>query len=101
MLSEIYPALGKPSFNFAVIALGSLARNEMSPYSDLEFAILVDNTSERSLHYIRRLVQWLELKVINLGETEIEVLDKGRLSPIKPGLNFDKGGNTPLDKHGY
>ena len=41
ILESNYAILGKPPTAFALIGLGSLARNEMSPFSDLEFALLI------------------------------------------------------------
>jgi len=45
MLQQMYPMLGKPPCEFTFIGLGSLGRKEMSPYSDLEFALLVRDSS--------------------------------------------------------
>jgi hypothetical protein len=73
----------------------------MSPYSDLEFALLVQDSSPSNLNYFRMLVEWLELQVINLGETEIKILNNGSSSPTIRGFCFDDGGNTPLGKKGY
>ena len=63
----------------------------MSPYSDLEFALLVKKNSPRKLEYFRKMVQWLELQVINLGETAIKILDHGYESPVVRGFSFDDG----------
>ncbi|MCE5318089.1 MAG: DUF2225 domain-containing protein [Parachlamydia sp.] len=100
MLNEMYPIIGKPPCEFTVLSLGSLARKEMSPYSDLEFAFLVKDSSEENLAYFRTVVSWLEIQVINLGETPIKILDGGYVSPVDRGFSFDDGGNTPLGKPG-
>ena len=93
--------LGPAPTRFAFLGLGSLSRQEMSPYSDLEFAILLENASPASLAYFKTLVKWLEIQVICLGETEIKLLEKGLKSPVKRGFSYDDGGNTPLGKEGY
>ena len=73
----------------------------MSPYSDLEFALLLRESSEKNLLYFRKMVNWLEIRVIHLGETEFKILDHGHESPTCRGFSFDDGGNTPLGKQGY
>lgn len=99
LVESFYPLLGTPPCDFALLNLGSLAREEMSPFSDLEFAILIPPKSKsETLDYFRKLTKWLELKVINLGETEIKILEGGRKSPVAAGFAFDSGGNTPLGK---
>ncbi|MCE5319465.1 MAG: tetratricopeptide repeat protein, partial [Parachlamydia sp.] len=93
--------LGNPPCEYAFIGLGSLARGEMSPFSDLEFAVLVAKSGPKELDYFRKLVRWLEIQVIHLGETSIKILDHGHESPVVRGFSFDDGGNTPLGKEGY
>jgi tetratricopeptide (TPR) repeat protein len=93
--------LGKPPCEYTLIGLGSLGRREMSPYSDLEFALLVKKNSPENLEYFRKLVKWLEIQVIHLGETEIKILEHGFTSPVRRGFSFDDGGNTPLGKQSY
>ena len=93
--------MGEPPCAYAFIGLGSLARNEMSPYSDLEFALLIQENSLENLTYFRNLIRWLEIQVIHLGETEIKILHHGLASPVFRGFSFDEGGNTPLGKRDY
>lgn len=101
MLSRGFYLFGKPPCGYALLGLGSLARMEMGPFSDLEFALLINENSLDKLSYFRKMVQWLELRVINLGGTVINVLDHGHESPVLRGFSFDDGGNTPLGKQGY
>lgn len=60
--------------SYAGLGLGSLSRDEMSPYSDLEFALLIGDSSPDIVDYFRQMVGWLELQVIHLGETPINIL---------------------------
>lgn len=100
MIEEMYPILGKPPCEFAILGLGSLARKEMSPYSDLEFALIIKDDSPENQIYFRKMVRWLEMKVIHLGETKINILSGGTENPIPVGFSFDSGGNTPFGKEG-
>lgn len=96
LLKDIYEEIGQPPCAFTLLGLGSLARKEMSPYSDLEFVILVPHYEHKA--YFRKLVKLLEIRVIHLGETKFKILQKGNRSPVKGGFSFDSGGNTPLAK---
>jgi tetratricopeptide (TPR) repeat protein len=99
--------------DYAIICFGSLARNEATPYSDLEFGILLreGTDSEENKEYFRVLTRLLNIKVINLAETtprmqhikeleEIGLLGRYSESPTKHGFCFDgnnkDGRKTPL-----
>ncbi|KAI8518279.1 hypothetical protein Bbelb_042960 [Branchiostoma belcheri] len=72
LLQECFDLFGDPPCPYAVIGLGSMAREEMTPFSDFEFAILVDCESKEeksNARYFRVVTNLLHLKILNLQET--------------------------------
>ncbi|MBX9586378.1 MAG: hypothetical protein K2X50_03885 [Gammaproteobacteria bacterium] len=92
---------------YSIIVLGSLAREEATPYSDLEWSILIGEDNDQHKEYFRRLTEVVWIKILNLQETTPRIMDIKELdwffesvSPCKKGFSFDgqmlSGCHTPL-----
>ncbi|MBS4170934.1 tetratricopeptide repeat protein [Neochlamydia sp. AcF95] len=109
LVNQALDVLGPPPCEYAMVGFGSLAREEMTPYSDLEFGILIKEDNDANKKYFRNLTNLFHLKVINLGETILPALNIPSLKAIDffdsitpRGFAFDgagvegKGCKTPL-----
>ena len=66
--------MGEPPCEFSLAGMGSLARKEITPYSDFENMILLESTGddyENMLNYFRWYSVIFQVILINLGETII------------------------------
>ncbi|WP_213156072.1 tetratricopeptide repeat protein [Neochlamydia sp. AcF65] len=109
LVNQALDVLGPAPCEYAMIGFGSLAREEMTPYSDLEFGILIKEGNDVNKKYFRNLTNLIHFKVINLGETILPALNIPCLKAIDffdgitpRGFAFDgagvegKGCKTPL-----
>ena len=65
----------KPPCAFCVVALGSFARGEMTPYSDFEYIILVERQDEKSANYFQKFAMTSYFFIGNLRETTLNTMD--------------------------
>ena len=63
IINECLELLGTPPCDHEVIVFGSLARNEMTPYSDFEWAILTNSEEEECKVFFRNLTNLVHLQV--------------------------------------
>ncbi len=104
-----------PPCDYAFIALGSLARQEITPYSDLEFGLLLEDKANKKTNddnkiYFRNLCRLINFKLLALGETPANILNipmplvggNAVANPILKGMCFDArvhgGHKNPLGK---
>ncbi len=70
MFIDLFDLLGPPpTQNFAFIAFGSMGRGCVTPYSDVEWAILVDDEADKS--YFIKFSEFFSIRLHALGESPI------------------------------
>ncbi|CAH1780766.1 unnamed protein product [Owenia fusiformis] len=99
LIDDCLNVLGTPNCRFCFVGLGSLARQEATAYSDLESAIIFDDT-DKSLEInqlkteFRLIVHYLHFKILNLGETVIPSLS----IPVLNDFNKELAGELSENK---
>ena len=61
--------------SFVVVAIGSLARGEATPYSDLEYLFLMEEKTVDAVGFFERLAMTSYFLIANLGETKLSYMD--------------------------
>ena len=74
--------IGKPPCEYAIAGMGSLARKEITPYSDFEHIILLadDENYKSKLEYFRWYSVIFHVIILNMRETIIPSLNIGSLN---------------------
>lgn len=89
LLNDCYEQLGLPPCEYSILGLGSLAVGSMTPWSDLEFAVLIDQDKPEYKEYFRNLTKLLWIKVINFGETPLSAVGIRCLNNYASGKEAD------------
>jgi len=108
LITESMKLMSKEPPPHAVFCLGSMAREEMCPYSDVEFGFFIEQNTPANKEYFRKLTRLIELKIINLGETKFPLIRPKRIegmvtegsSIVPSGFSMDIGGLSPLGRPG-
>ena len=96
LILDAQTLLGPPPVTWSCLGLGSMSRGEMCPYSDIEFAFVIQEETPAALDYFRKLARLLQIQIINLGETKCQVFGPLEPSPTPNGFCMDTGGNIPI-----
>lgn len=96
LLEEVFCIIGYPPCDYDFVALGSTAREEIRPYSDVEWIILIEDT--KHLEYFKRLYRILDFLVLSMGEMENKSgIDFPSLHPNKGFYIECPGGDSHLE----
>ena len=117
LLNETIAILGEPPCDYDLRAMGSTGREEICPYSDLEWMILIgsnqngernqDNDKinqdkemyDQHISFFKTLASFIELQVVSLGETAATNFPVFTSLGTKnsSGFHIDTGGNPAQD----
>jgi len=84
---------------YAIMTLGSFASGTMTPWSDLEFAVLVRFSDYKE--YFREFTRLLQIKIINLGETILPIVGVEALNNVRTANEEDEWFWDGLTQRGF
>ena len=95
--------MGDPPCKYAVMGMGSLAREEITPFSDFEHAIVLDpffddkpeNVKEKILNYFRWFTVIFHIIVTTMGETLLRFMYIPSLNDLDNGEDWFYDAFTP------
>lgn len=90
--------IGPPPTEFAIIGLGSLGRYEAGPYSDLDFAILIEKDNPEIRKYFLTMASEMNKIVMSLNEgvNGISFCEGGLTPPFMQGKSTVQFGSSAL-----
>ena len=98
LLEDVIAILGPPPCLYDLRAMGSLSKEEFCPFSDLEYMILIHDTSKGD--YFLLLAQIFELQIRSFGETSMDTPIFTCIDLQNPsGMHIDTGGNPANYPH--
>lgn len=74
MESSVSCLASPPPCAFSAIAIGSMAKGEATPYSDMEFMFLLERKDEAVIRYFEILAMTVYFLIGNLGETKLSYM---------------------------
>jgi len=103
------PKVGDRNVGYAVYGLGSMALGTMTPWSDVEFGILIEEgleegegkKKEEVKRFFREVTALLYMRITNFGETLIKALGIKELNNFKSGKAEDSWFYDELTKSGF
>ena len=111
LLNDAFAILGEPPCDYDLRAMGSVGREEICPYSDLEWMILIGDSQnegiinqdekiyDQHMSFFKTLASFIELQVVSLGETAATNFPVFTSLGAKnsSGFHIDTGGNPAQD----
>jgi thioesterase domain-containing protein/predicted acylesterase/phospholipase RssA/acyl-CoA synthetase (AMP-forming)/AMP-acid ligase II/tetratricopeptide (TPR) repeat protein len=89
--------LGKPPCRYVMLSVGSLATRMVTPYSDIEYIVLVDKTSDAATTYFTNFADLVEMMLIGFGESPIYKAE-AILAEFKDYFSYIRKGSR-MDEH--
>jgi|JI7StandDraft_1071085.scaffolds.fasta_scaffold00714_2 hypothetical protein len=99
IFNYLHGMLGGPptGSRHSAVCVGSLATQMTTPYSDIEYIILIDKHTDANMVYFTNFADLFELLLISLGESPIYKAEQF-LEEFKPYFKYIKNG-TRVDEH--